>query len=72
MTGFRNKGCEAATKAIVNEIAQLQDSAKFKIFTEGLDYNAFWVPNYKNVSFLISPFRRQYFFRGLSFLPRWW
>jgi colanic acid/amylovoran biosynthesis protein len=72
MTGFRNKGCEATTKAIVNEIAQLQDSAKFKIFTEDVDYNAFWIPKYKNVSFLISPFRRQYFFRGLSFLPRWW
>jgi len=72
MTGFRNKGCEASTKAIVNEITKIQNDVKFKIFTQDLDYDALWAHNYRNVSFLITPFRRHYFFRGLSFLPSWW
>jgi len=72
MTGYRNKGCEASTKAIVNEITELQESAKFKILTEDFDYDAFWTSENKNVSFLTTPFRRQYFLGGLSFLPRWW
>lgn len=52
MTGFRNKSCEATTKAVVNEITKLQDSAKFKIFTEDLDYDTFWTPKYKTARFL--------------------
>jgi len=72
MTGFRNKGCEATTKAIINEITKLQNNAEFKILTEDLDYDALWAPKSKNVSFLITPFRRQYLFRGLSFSPEWW
>jgi len=30
MTGFRNKGCEATTKAIVNEITKLETYADNK------------------------------------------
>ena len=72
MTGFRNKGCEATTKATVNELTRLQDGAKFKIFTEDINYDVLWTPKNKNVKFLASPFIRQRFFLGLSFLPRWW
>ena len=72
MTGYRNKGCEASTKAIINEITELQESAKFKIFTEDLDYDAFWASESKNVSFLTTPFRKKYLVGGLVFLPRWW
>lgn len=53
MTGFRNKGCEATTKAIVNEIVKLQDGAKFKIFTEDLDYDTLWTPKYKTARYLV-------------------
>ncbi|MGQ9507716.1 MAG: polysaccharide pyruvyl transferase family protein, partial [Candidatus Bathycorpusculaceae bacterium] len=35
-------------------------------------YDAIWAPGSKNVSFLITPFRTQYLFRGLSFSPEWW
>jgi len=72
MTGFRNKGCEATTKTIVNEMAKLQENAKFEIFTEDVNYDIFQASQYKNLSFLKSPFRRHYFFMGLSCLPRWW
>ena len=58
MTGYRNKGCEALTKAIINEITKLQESAKFKIFTEDLDYDAFWASESKNVLFRIPPSER--------------
>ncbi|MFX1536581.1 MAG: hypothetical protein ACFFDI_20385 [Promethearchaeota archaeon] len=53
MIGFRNKGCEATTKAVVNRIAKLQDGAKFKIFAEALDYDAFWKPKYKTARYLV-------------------
>lgn len=72
MTGFRNKGCEAATKAIVNEIIKLQGDAKFKIFTEDVSYDVSRTCKYKDVSFFKSPFRRLYFFRGFSCFPSWW
>ena len=72
MTGFKNKGCEATTKAIVNEILKLQNNVEFKIFTEDLDYDVLWTPENRNVSFLVNPFRKQYLSRGLSFSPRWW
>jgi len=73
MTGFRNKGCEATTKAIINEITKLQNKADFKILTEDPDYDVLCAPENKNVSFLVTPFRRVYLFGGLSFSPElWW
>jgi len=47
-TGFRNKGCEATTKAIVNEITKLQNDAEFKIFTGDVDYDVLWMPENRN------------------------
>jgi len=48
MTGYRNKGCEASTEAIINGMVKLQGSAKFKIFTADLDYYAFWIFKIQN------------------------
>ncbi|MHC3128450.1 MAG: hypothetical protein IBV52_00015 [Candidatus Bathyarchaeota archaeon] len=48
MTGFRNKGCESSTKAIINEITKLQSNAQFKILTEDLNYNALWIFKIQN------------------------
>jgi colanic acid/amylovoran biosynthesis protein len=73
MTGFRNKGCEATTKAVITEITKLRSNAIFKILTEDLEYDAIWTPNNKNVSLITTPFRTLYLVRGLSFTPsRWW
>jgi len=47
------KGCEAATEVIANEIAKLQNYAKFKIFAKTLDYDAFWNPKYKTARYLV-------------------
>ena len=72
MTGFRNKGCEALTKAIVNEVTVLQKNAEFKILTEDIDYDALWTSENKNVSFLKTPFLKKYFFRKLPFISDLW
>lgn len=71
MTGFRNKGCEAATKAIINEITKLLNNVEFKVLTEDPVYDALWAPKAKNVSFLLNPFTKRYFFRDLVLSLRW-
>lgn len=62
MYGFRNKGCEASAKAIVNEMTKIENKAKFKIFTMDHAYDALWMTRSKNVSFLADPFRKWFFF----------
>jgi colanic acid/amylovoran biosynthesis protein len=71
MTGFRNKGCEAATKAIINEITKLLNNVEFKVLTEDPVYDSLWAPKAKNVSFLLNPFTKRYFFRDLVLSLRW-
>ena len=66
MGGFRNKGCEASVKAIVNEIVKLDNEAYFKIFTRTPEYGSLWFTGKRNVSFLLDPFMRWHFF------SRWW
>lgn len=66
MTGFRNKGCEASTKAIIEGIIKHDNKASFKIFTRDSEYDSLWLNEKRNVSFLSEPFRRWYFF------SRWW
>jgi polysaccharide pyruvyl transferase WcaK-like protein len=56
MTSFRNKGNEAATKAIINGIAELQHNARFTILTEDPDYDAICAFENKRVYFLKNPF----------------
>ncbi|MFB0544287.1 MAG: polysaccharide pyruvyl transferase family protein, partial [Asgard group archaeon] len=71
MTGFKNKGCEATTKAIVNGITNLEKNARFKSFTGDPEYDALWMTKNKKVSFLTEPFRGLYF-KGHGFFPGCW
>jgi colanic acid/amylovoran biosynthesis protein len=52
MTGFRNKGCEATTKAIINGIVELQPNARFNILTEDPGYDSLCALENERVSFL--------------------
>ena len=67
---FKNKGCEATTKAIINEITKLQNESESKIFTGDPEYDVLWTPESGNVSFLTIPFRKYYVFGGVSFFPK--
>jgi len=55
-TGFRNKGCEAMNKVIVGELTKLIQDAEFRVFTNDPMYDALWMRDNPNVSFLVSPF----------------
>ena len=71
MTGFKNKGCEATTKAIVNEIRNLEKNARFKCFTRDPEYDALWMKKNTKVSFITEPFRGWYF-KGYRFGSGYW
>jgi len=51
MTGFRNKGCEATTKAIVNEKTKFQNDAKLKIFHRRLRLRCFLDPSESTLNY---------------------
>lgn len=71
MDGFRNKGCEASFKAIVDEIKKLDNNAIFKVFTWDPAYDALWMSKSKNVSFLTVPFKYSIFHRTGLFSKPW-
>ena len=56
MLSFRNKGCEAFTKGIIDELSKLNRTAEFKIFTYDPFYDQLFLNNRENVSFLLEPF----------------
>lgn len=66
MAGFRNKGCEASTKAIIIGITKLQSDTSFRVLTSDPIYDALWMTENPNVRFLTSPFRWWYLF------SKWW
>jgi colanic acid/amylovoran biosynthesis protein len=72
MTGYRNKGHEAGTKALINGIVKLKSDARFDILTEDRDYDALYASENERVSFLSNPFRLYSTLGKLSFLPNPW
>jgi len=66
MYSFRNKGCEAFTKGVINGLLALDANAEFKIFSEDPRYDSLWLNRKQNVSFVHNPFGDWYSF------SRWW
>jgi colanic acid/amylovoran biosynthesis protein len=72
MAGYRNKGLEARTKAIINGIVKLQPDARFNILTYDRDYDVLYSSENERVSFLANPSWEYYISGKLSFLPNSW
>jgi colanic acid/amylovoran biosynthesis protein len=71
MSGFKNKGNEATTKAIINGIVELQRNTRFTILTEDPAYDAFCTFGDERVSFLKNRFNEANFGK-LPFVGSCW
>lgn len=66
MEGFKNKGFEAVTKVIINEIKNRFPSAEFTIFSDDPEYDSLWISSGSFVKFLPTPSTQPNFIKQID------